>query len=64
MIPCELWNCIEMLLSLICYEIQRDNLSPEMKEVLLDHLAECKSCRARFRNFRQLLEEQPTTYVM
>ena len=61
MIPCELWNCTDMLLSIICYEIHRDKLSPEMEAILADHLAECESCRTRFLNFRQLLEEKPET---
>ena len=61
MIACELWNCTEVLLSLICYEIHKDKLSPEMEAILDDHLAECEGCRARFLNIKQLLEETPET---
>ncbi len=63
MIPYELWNCIELLVSLICYEVQRDNLSPEMEDILVHHLTECECCRTRFRNFRQLFEKDPMATV-
>lgn len=56
MIPCELWNCTEVLLSLLCYEIHRDKLSPEMEAILADHLAKCEYCQTKFINFRNLLE--------
>jgi hypothetical protein len=62
MISHESQNCIEVLLDLICYEIIRNKLSPEMEALLADHFAECEYCRTKFLNFRQLAEEM-TTYI-
>jgi len=61
MFPHKLRNCAEILLDLLCYEIFRDNLSPEMEAILADHLAKCGLCRARFLNFKQLMKEKPET---
>jgi hypothetical protein len=61
MIPHESQNCAEVLLDLICYEILRDKLSPEMKAILADHLAKCELCRTIFLNFKQLIEEKSKT---
>lgn len=61
MIPGNLWNCTEILLSLLCYEIHRDKLSPEMEAILADHLAECEYCRKSVLGFRKLLEEESAT---
>jgi hypothetical protein len=65
MIPHELRNCAEVLLDLICYEIFREKLSPEMQAILADHFAKCGRCRTNFLNFKRLMEEKPpiTTYL-
>lgn len=61
MIPYKLRNCAEVLLDIICYEIFRDKLSPEMNAILADHLAKCRLCRTKFLNFKQLMEQKPET---
>lgn len=62
MIPHELRNCADVLLDLICYEVFRDKLSPEMEAILAEHLTECELCRTKFLNFKQLIGER-TTYL-
>lgn len=49
--------CKELLLDLICYEIFRGRLSPEMEHLLEMHIEQCPSCRHRMRAFRALLQE-------
>lgn len=61
MIPHNSMNCAETLMDLICYEVHRDRLSPEMEAILESHLAKCEYCNAMFLNFRQLVEEKPET---
>ena len=61
MLPCELWNCTDMLISVICYEMHGERLSPEMKVMLEDHLSECECCRTRFVDFKHLFEKKPGT---
>jgi hypothetical protein len=51
-------NCAEILLDLVCYEIFRGKLSPEMRAILADHLAKCRFCRTNFLNFKRLMEEK------
>jgi hypothetical protein len=65
MIPHEMPNCAEVLLDLVCYEISRGKLSPEMRAILADHLAKCGFCRTHFLNFKRLMEESPprVTYL-
>jgi len=48
-------DCLQMLLDLVCYEIQSGRLSPEMGEILTDHLADCPSCRQGVRHFQEIL---------
>ncbi len=59
----DLWNCTEVLLGLLCYEAQRNRLSPETRSLFADHLAECDYCRARFLSFKKLLRAQSDTSV-
>lgn len=64
MIPHNSMSCAETLMDLICYEIHRDRLSPEMEAILATHLAKCECCNAMFLNFKQLVEEEPATTAL
>jgi hypothetical protein len=59
MISPERSGCLQMLLDLVCYEIQSGRLSPEMSEILADHLADCPSCRQGVRHFQEVLVSNP-----
>jgi len=48
-------DCMEMLLDLICHEMRRKRLSPEMEHLFLKHLAECLECRTRVLGFVEVL---------
>ncbi|MDM7994763.1 MAG: zf-HC2 domain-containing protein [Acidobacteriota bacterium] len=50
--------CGELLADLICYELQRGHLSPEMKYLLERHLAQCPDCRRRIYGFLNMLSEE------
>jgi len=50
--------CRELLLSLICYEMFRGHLSPEMERIFEMHLEDCPSCRYKILAFQQMLQEQ------
>ena len=50
--------CKELLLDLICYEISRGRLSPEMEYLLEKHLERCLSCRRGILDFRSLLQKK------
>ena len=50
-------ECLDVWLDLVCYEILSRRLSPEMKEILKDHLRNCASCRRKVLGFRQILGE-------
>jgi hypothetical protein len=49
--------CEELLWDLICYEMCRGRLSPEMKYLLDIHLGECSDCRHRIRDFMGMLQD-------
>ncbi len=49
--------CEELLWDLICYEMRRGTLSPEMKHLLDLHTGECSTCRHRIRDFMRMLQE-------
>ncbi len=49
--------CEEVLLDLVCYEIYRGHLSPEMEHLFDGHVEKCPSCRDRVRVFRWILGE-------
>lgn len=49
-------DCVQVLLDLLCYEMHSRGLSPEMEQILEDHLWECPSCRKGVRNFKEVLE--------
>jgi hypothetical protein len=48
--------CEQLLWDLICYEMCRGRLSPEMQYLLDLHLGECSTCRHRIRDFKRMLE--------
>ena len=48
-------NCARLLLDLVCYEVYGRRLSPEMEQLLEEHLRECLSCRREVINFNELL---------
>ncbi len=48
-------DCLELLLDLVCHEIRRKRLSPEMEHLFLNHLAECLECRTRVLGFPEVL---------
>ncbi len=39
--------CKELFLDLLCYEIHRGTISPEMKGLFEDHLVKCRYCRSK-----------------
>jgi len=53
--PHESTDCIQTLLDLVCYEIQSGRLSPEMENLLEDHLVQCPSCREQVGQFGTVL---------
>lgn len=55
--------CIDMLIDLLCYEMSCGRLSPEMKDLLACHLANCTACRRRAHNFLELIEGTPSLPV-
>jgi hypothetical protein len=65
MFPCELWNCTDLLLSVLCYEMHNELLSSEMKAVLQDHLEECEHCKAKYLDLQHMFRQEPetSTYV-
>jgi hypothetical protein len=50
-------ECNEMLIDLVCYEIQLRRLSPEMERMFEGHLEHCQYCRHRVHNFQATLAE-------
>ncbi len=48
-------DCTEMLLDILCHEVRRHRLSPEMEHMFLAHLAECIECRTRVLGFMDVL---------
>lgn len=50
--------CEHILLSVICHEICRNRLSPEMKFIFEKHLESCPDCRRRISFFFSLLREE------
>ena len=53
----EVTQCSEVLLDLVCYEIQTRRLSPEMRRLFYRHLEQCAVCRRRVRAFEGILAE-------
>lgn len=51
------FECNEMLLDLVCYELHRRRLSPEMKTIFDGHLERCPACRARVHSFQKTVAE-------
>lgn len=56
-------DCTELLIDLVCYELQGHRLSPEMAGLLDEHLEECPSCRRKVQGFYELLEEPESSLV-
>ena len=50
-------GCTQMLLDLLCYELRVHGLSPEMRYLLEQHVAECPSCSRGMLNFKEVLEQ-------
>jgi hypothetical protein len=50
--------CEDILMDVICYEICRDRLSPEMKFIFEKHLEQCPHCRHKIFSFLHVLEEE------
>jgi len=50
-------DCHKLLLDLICYEIRRKSLSPEMEFLLDEHLETCPTCREQVLAFRRMLPD-------
>ncbi len=50
-------DCVHTLLDILCYEIHSQRLSPEMEQLLSDHLQQCPGCRKGINNFREVLQE-------
>jgi hypothetical protein len=42
----------------ICHEICRDRLSPEMQFIIVKHLEHCAECRRRIFSFLSILEDE------
>ncbi len=48
-------DCLEIMLDMLCHEMIRGNLSPEMEMLFLAHLEACPACKERTSNFLDLL---------
>jgi hypothetical protein len=53
-------ECSDMLIDLVCYEIQLRRLSPEVERIFKIHLEHCPSCKHRAHSFRATLAEAIT----
>ncbi len=53
-----LGDCHKLLLDLICYEMYSKHLSPEMENLLDEHLDTCPACRERVLGFRRLMPDR------
>jgi hypothetical protein len=51
----DLLDCTETLLDLLCYEVRRGKLSPEMEGLFSSHLAECPRCRSKVFGTMQMI---------
>ena len=54
MIAQERWDCLQVLLDVICYEMQVQRLSPEMTALVQEHLKSCTQCRTGTGHFEQI----------
>ncbi len=50
-------DCVHTLLDILCYEISSQRLSPEMEQLLSEHLKDCPCCQKSIHNFREVLQE-------
>ena len=48
-------ECLQMLLDVICYEMQVQRLSPEMTMLVKEHLETCTQCRTGVGHFEEVL---------
>ena len=55
MITQERSDCLQMLLDIICYEMQVQRLSPEMTTLVKEHLETCTQCRTGVGHFEEVL---------
>lgn len=51
-------DCLQTLLDILSYEILGQRLSPEMEQLLADHIRQCFDCRTGLHNFSSALHEQ------
>jgi hypothetical protein len=57
-------ECRDILLDLLCYELQRDKLSPETVSFLVDHLASCPSYRRKATAFQEMLAAECSDFTI
>lgn len=53
-------DCTDTLLDLLHYEIVCNRLSPEMGEMLKEHLENCPECRRKMLAFSLVLKNEAT----
>ena len=53
-------DCTQILIDLLCYEMGGGRLSPEMEQLLLNHLRECSSCQRKALEFKQAVATEET----
>lgn len=47
-------DCADTFLDMVCYEVLKKRLSPEMEDIFDRHLKCCPSCRRKVLGFRQI----------
>lgn len=47
-------DCTDTFLDMVCYEVLKKRLSPEMEDILDRHLKCCPSCRRKVLGFRRI----------
>jgi hypothetical protein len=51
-------DCLGTILDMICYEFVGRRLSPEVGQLLEEHLKECPRCRSGVKNFLELISRE------
>jgi hypothetical protein len=57
-------ECGDIPLDLLCYELQRDKLSPETVSFLVDYLASCPSCRRKATALQKILVAECSDFAI
>jgi len=57
-------DCGDIFLDLLCYELHRENLSPETVNFLADHIASCPGCRRKMAEFKQVLTAEGSDFTV